>query len=310
MAAPGHVKECDVLIIGGGPAGLTAGLYSSRARLNSLLLEKAMIGGQIVNAEQVENYPGFPQGISGFDLGRLMQEQAAKFGLKSITAEATGIEVQGKRKLVKTSAGDIAARAVIIAGGSERVKLGVPGEDKFTGRGVSYCAICDAAFFKGKPVAVVGGGDAAITEALHLAKFAAKVTVIHRRSELRATRVLQERARAEARLSFLWDSVVEGVEGDDFLRCLKLRRVTTGEKSSLDVSGVFVAVGFKPNTAYLQGVVPLDALGAIITDDRLETAIPGVFAAGDIRRNSGRQVITAAGDGAMAAINADRLITG
>ncbi|MFC1987889.1 NAD(P)/FAD-dependent oxidoreductase, partial [Chloroflexota bacterium] len=187
----------EVVIIGGGPAGLTAGLYASRARLNSLLIEKEAVGGQIANTEKVENYPGFPEGISGYELGQLMHQQATKYGLKTVTAEATGIELSEGQKVVKTTEGDFITKAIIIAGGSKRQKLGVPGEAEFTGKGVSYCATCDAPFFREQPVAVVGGGDAAITEALHLAKFAARVTVIHRRHELRATRFLQERALAE-----------------------------------------------------------------------------------------------------------------
>lgn len=302
-------REHDVLIIGGGPAGLTAGLYASRARLNTLLFEKALIGGQILNADLVENYPGFPQGICGLDLGKLMHEQATRFGMKSLTAEATGIEVKDKTKVIKTTEGDFTARAVIIASGSERTKLGVPGEEKFTGRGVSYCAVCDAAFFRDKAVAVVGGGDAAISEAIHLARCAAKVTVIHRRSELRAARITQERAFAEPKINFLWNTVVDSIDGEDFVRRLGLSNLTTGEKSGLDVSGVFVSIGFKPNTGYLKDILTLDATGAIVTDDRLATAIPGVFAAGDIRHSSGRQVIAAAGDGALAAINAERFLT-
>ena len=187
----------DVVIIGAGPAGLTAGLYTSRTRLNSLLIERGMVGGQIANAEQVENYPGFPEGINGFELGELMHQQATKYGLKTVIAETTGIKPGEGQHVVKTSEGDFIAKAVIIAGGSERQTLGVPGEEKFTGKGVSYCATCDAAFFKEQPVAVVGGGNAAITEALHLARFASKVTVIHRRHQLRATGILKERALAE-----------------------------------------------------------------------------------------------------------------
>ncbi len=302
-------NKYDILIIGGGPAGLTAGIYAARARLSCLLIEKALIGGQIINADNVENYPGFPEGISGDRLTGLMHEQAKRFGLKSITAEATGLEIRGKQKVVKTTAGDFTASAVIIAGGSERTKLDVPGEEKFTGRGVSYCAICDAAFFRDRPVAVVGGGDAAISEALHLGKFASTVNVIHRRKELRATRILQEQVLAEPKISFLWDSAVEAVEGGDFVEKLNLRRLPSGDKYSIDVAGVFVSIGFKPNTGFLKGVLPLDATGAIITNDRLETGVPGVFAAGDIRHNSGRQVIAAAGDGALAAINAERSMT-
>jgi len=301
--------DYEVVIIGGGPAGLTAGLYASRARLKSLLLEKGLVGGQIVNAELVENYPGFPEGISGVELGQLMHQQATKYGLKTITSEATGIELQGEQKIVKSTEGDFIAKAVIIAGGSERYKLGVPGEEEFVGKGVSYCATCDAAFFIDQPVAVVGGGNAAITEALHLTKFASRVTVIHRRNQLRASRILQEKAFSEPKIEFLWDTVVEEIEGKNVVKRIRLRQVVTGGKSALDVAGIFISVGLKPNTDYLKGILPLDASGHIITNDKMETKIPGIFAAGDIRHNSARQLVTAAGDGATAAIYAEKFLT-
>ena len=303
-------REYDVVIIGGGPAGLTAGIYTSRARLSSLLIEKMAAGGLIVNAGLVENYPGFPQGIKGLELAESMNKQAAKFGLETLLAEVTGLELKGKQKIVKTSEGDINAKAVIIASGSDRAKLGVPGEEEFTGRGVAYCAICDAAFYRDLPVAVVGGGNAAMNEALELSKFASRVTVIHRRQELRATRILQEQAFAEPKIEFLWNTVVEAIEGEGVVKRLRLRNVLNGEKSVLDISGIFVAVGFKPNTDYLKGVLSLDANGAIITNEKMETEVPGIFAAGDIRSSAIRQVIAAAGDGAVAAIYAGRFIAG
>jgi len=222
-------REYEVVIIGGGPAGLSAGIYTARARLSSLLVEKGIVGGLITIAEWVENYPGFPEGISGLDLTELMHQQATKFGLETLTAEVTGIEVDGKRKIVKTSEGDFVAKAVIAAGGSDRVQLNVPGEKEFIGKGVSYCATCDAAFFVDRTIALVGGGDSAISEALHLTKFASKVIVIHRRDELRATRIVQEKAFAEPKIEFLWNSIVEGVEGEDVVERLKLRNVVTRE---------------------------------------------------------------------------------
>ncbi len=299
----------DVIIIGGGPAGLSAGLYASRARLTSLLIERGLVGGLITESELVENFPGFPEGISGLELGQLMHQQATKYGLETLLAEATGIELSGKQKVVKTTKGDFIAKAVIIASGSERLKLGIPGEEEFTGKGVSYCATCDAAFFRELPVAVVGGGDTAIIEALHLSKFASKVTVIHRRHQLRATRILQEKAFSEPKVEFQWDSIVEEIEGRDSVKRIRLRQVKTGEKSALDVAGVFISVGIKPNTAYLKGTLALDAAGFIITNERMETEIPGIFAAGDVRYHSARQAITAAGDGATAAIYAEKLIS-
>ena len=303
-------REYDVIIVGGGPAGLTAGLYTARARRKSLLIEKVATGGWIINAELVENYPGFPQGINGLELADLMSEQAKKYGLEIFLAEVTGLELKGGQKIVKTTEGDFVAKAVIIAGGSDRVKLGVPGEQEFTGKGVAYCAICDAAFFRDLPVAVAGGGNAAINEALHLSKFASKVIVIHRRQELRAIRILQERAFAEPKIEFLWDTVVEAIEGTNVVKRLRLRNVLSGEKSTLDISGIFVAIGSKPNTDYLKGVLPLEANGYIATNEKMETGVPGIFAAGDIRSNSIRQLITAAGDGATAAVYAEKFITG
>ena len=302
-------EEYEVIIIGGGPAGLSAGIYAARARLKSLLIERGVVGGQIADAELVENYPGFAEGVSGFELGQLMHQQATRYGLETLLAEATGLELKGEKKVVVTTKGKFTTKAVIIASGSQRRKLGIPGEEEFTGKGVSYCATCDAPFFKEEPVAVVGGGDAAITEALYLAKFASRVKVIHRRNELRATRILQEKALSESKLEFIWNTVVEEIEGKDKVKRLKLSNVITGEKSTLDVAGVFISVGLKPNTDYLKGGLPLDAAGYIITNEKMETGIPGIFAAGDVRLNSARQAITAAGDGATAAIYAKRFIT-
>ncbi len=299
----------DVIMIGAGPAGLTAGLYTARARLTSLVIEKAVIGGLITNAELVENFPAFPEGISGFELGQLMHQQATKFGLQTLFAEVTGIELKEDGKVVKTTEGDFTARALIIAGGSKRQKLGVPGEEEFTGKGVSYCATCDAPLYSEQPVAVAGGSNAAISEALHIAKFASRVIVIHRRHELRASAVMQERAFAEPKIEFLWDTTVEKIEGEDFVKRLRLNNVKTEEKSTLEVSGIFVSIGLNPDTDYLKGIVPLDPAGYIITNKKMETEVPGIFAAGDIRQDSIRQSISAAGDGATAAVYAQRFFT-
>jgi thioredoxin reductase (NADPH) len=304
------LKKYDIIIIGGGPAGLSAGIYTSRARLGSLLIEKGAIGGQIINAELVENYPGYTAGISGIDLTQAMHQQATKFGLETLAAEVTGIEVAGKQKTVRTSQGDYLAGAIIIAGGSERQKLGVPGEVKYTGKGVSYCATCDGAFFRDKTVAVVGGGNAAITEALELTKFASRIILIHRRHELRATKILQEKVMSEPKIEIIWDSVVEEILGQTFVNKIRLRDVITNRTSVLDLSGVFINVGSQPATGYLKGLLTLDAVGAIVTGARLEASVPGIFAAGDIRSGSIRQVIGAAGDGAVAAVNAGKYISG
>ena len=302
-------REYDVIIVGGGPAGLTAGIYTARARLRTLLVEKGVIGGQIANAELVENFPGFPDGMSGFELGQLMEKQASKHGLETLVAGVFGIELDRHDKVVRTTEGVFQARALIIAGGSEHRKLGVPGEEEFLGKGVSYCATCDGAFFSDQAVAMVGGGDAAITEALFLTRFASKVTVIHRRDQLRAGALLRERAAANPKLDFLWNSVVEAIIGDSEVNALQLRNVKTGVRSTLDVSGIFVSIGQHPNTDYLRGLLSLDENGQVITNDRMETQIPGIFAAGDIRHNSARQAITAAGDGATAAISAERYLS-
>ncbi len=302
-------KIFEVIIIGGGPAGLTAGLYTSRAGLKSLLLEKGVFGGQITNAEHVENFPGFPQGISGIELGDRMREQAEKYNLKIESDEATGIEIQANKKIIKTLDATYTTSTLILAGGSVRKKLGVPGEDKYLGKGVSYCATCDSAFFRDVPVVVVGGGDAALTEALHLVKHASTVTVIHRRHELRATHILRERAFAEPKIRFLWSTTIAAIEGNDMGNRVRLANVQTDKISQLETAGVFISVGFEPATELVKGTLSLDEVGHIITNEKMETSVPGVLAAGDIRHNSARQAITAAGDGATAAINAQKYLT-
>jgi thioredoxin reductase (NADPH) len=302
-------KEYQVVIIGGGPAGLSAGLYTSRARLSTLLIERGLVGGLITETELVENYPGFPEGIGGLELGQLMHQQATKYGLEILLAEITGLELKQGQKIIRTTEGDFAAETAIIASGSERLKLGVPGEKEFAGRGVSYCATCDAAFFRELPVAVAGSGDVGITEALYLTKFASKVTVIELLPKLGASRILQERATAEPKIEFRLNTKVEEIEGEEVVKRLRLRQVITGEKSNLDVAALFVSIGIKPNTDYLKGILSLDASGNIITNDKLETSIPGIFAAGDVRQSSAQQAITAAGDGATAAIYAEKFIS-
>jgi thioredoxin reductase (NADPH) len=301
--------DYEAIIVGGGPAGLTAGLYTARARLNSLLIEKGVIGGQIVNAELVENFPGFPEGINGYELGQALYQQTTKYGLKTLLTEVTGLEFSGEQKVVNTLEGAFTTKAVVIANGSKRVKLEIPGEEEFTGKGVSYCATCDAAFFTELPVAVVGGGNAAITEALQIAKYASKVVVIHRRKQLRATRILQEKAFSTQKIEFIWNSVVEAIEGTDCVKRVKLHNLTNSERSTLYVDGIFISIGLKPNSDYLNGILPLDDAGHVIVNEKMETQIPGIFAAGDIRHNSGWQAITAAGDGATSAIFVEKYIS-
>jgi thioredoxin reductase (NADPH) len=301
------MAKYEVIIIGGGPAGLTAGLYTSRAGLKSLLVERGIFGGQIVNAALVENYPGFPQGIPGLELGSLMHQQATKYGLEIVTAEVTGI-AQGQPYSASTTEGSFEAAAIIIAAGSEYRKLEVAGEERLSGHGVSYCATCDGFLFRDREVAVVGGGDTAITDAMELSRHAKKVYVIHRRDQLRAGQVLQQRAFAQPKLEFVWDTVVEEVLGDKVLEELKLRNVKTGQESSLKVDGVFVAVGLMANSQQFFNILELDDTGYIVTDEMMATSAPGIFAAGDIRRNSPRQVAAAVGDGVTAAKSAFKYV--
>ena len=302
-------KNYQVVIIGGGPAGLTAGLYCARSRFDPLLIEEGIIGGQITNAERVENYPGFPKGISGTELGQLIHKQATSYGSETLLAEVTKVVPGQKHNLVNTSEGDFIAESIIIASGAQFRKLGTPGEDRFVGKGVSYCATCDGPLFKGKTVAVIGGGDSAVTEALYLSKFASSVNIIHRRGQLRASKIFEERAMAEPKIDFIWDTVVTQIEGDGVVRQLTLKNTKNDRISILEIAGVFVAIGSKPNSAQWRALLPLDEEGYIITNELMETKIPGIFAAGDIRHNSARQVITAAGDGAAAAISAARFLS-
>jgi thioredoxin reductase (NADPH) len=303
------IKEYDILIIGAGPAGLAAGLYAARARRSTLLLERKVTGGQISLTADVENYPGFDN-INGFDLAQNMHTQAEKYGMETAYSEATGIDEQPDgRQLVRTTEGDYLAKAVIITGGADYNRIGIPGEDRLTGFGVSYCATCDAAFFREHTVAVIGGGDAAMDEGLFVTRFAKKVYVIHRRDELRASAILQERAFANEKMEFVWNTVVEEVLGDKTVDSLKLKNVVTGEESVLPVTAAFVFIGMTPNTDYLRGKLRMDAGGHIYVNEWMETGVAGIYAAGDVRANSARQVVSAAGDGATAAIRADHYIT-
>ena len=301
------MAKYEVIIVGGGPAGLTAGLYSSRAGLNSLLIERGVVGGQIVNATMVENYPGFPQGISGAELGALMHQQAVKYGLEVVAAEVTGIAAKQPYR-ISTTEGNFEAKAVIIATGSEYRKLRAPGEERLTGHGVSYCATCDGFFFRDREVAVIGGGDTAITDALELTRHVKKVYVIHRRDELRAGQVLQQRALDEPKLEFVWSTVAEKLVGEKMLKEIKLRNVKTGKFSTLKVAGIFIAVGLTPNSHSFINVVELDDTGYIVTNEIMTTSAPGIFAAGDIRKNSPRQIGAAVGDGITAAISAFKYV--
>jgi thioredoxin reductase (NADPH) len=308
VTTPNDLPEYDIVIVGAGPAGLAAGLYAGRARRRTLLIERKVTGGQIALTSDVENYPGIDR-INGIELAQRMHEQASKYGLETAYSDVTAIDQSGGIHIVRTTEGDVAARAVILAGGADYNRLGVPGEERLTGHGVSYCATCDAAFFRDRTVAVVGGGDAALDEGLFVARFAAKVHVIHRRDALRASAIMQERAFAEPKLEFTWSTVVEEILGSDEVTGVRLRNVVTGVVSTLEVAAVFVFIGMTPNTDYLHGKLPLDGGGHVVVNEWMETPTPGLFAAGDIRANSARQLVTAAGDGVTAAIRADHYIT-
>jgi len=303
-------QDCyDVIIIGGGPAGLTAGLYTSRAKLHTLLVERMIMGGQVMTTTKVENYPGFPGGIDGPDLMLRFQEHCQEFGLEVRTGEVENLADRGAEKLVTVDGEPLRARSVIITTGAEPRKLGIPGEQELTGRGVSYCATCDGAFFRNVPVAIVGGGDTAAEEALFLTRFASKVYIIHRRRELRATKVLQERLAANPKIEILWERNVQMVEGD--ASGLKLARLSHPDGSAaetLTLEGLFIAVGVTPKAHFLADVLQLDADGYILTDPDCRTSMPGVFAAGDVRKKMLKQIATAVGDGAVAAIMAEKYL--
>lgn len=300
----------DLLIIGGGPAGLTAALYGARGGLDTVVLEMGAPGGQAGLTDRIENYPGFPEGINGMELAMKFAEQARRFGARIEMTTVQGVELNGEIKKAFTGSGEFTARAVIIASGAHPRPLGVPGEEEFRGRGVSYCATCDGAFFRDKKVAVVGGGDSAVEEALFLTRFASQVTIIHRRDALRATKVLQERARDNPKISFCWNTVVTRIKGEEKVGSLELKDVNSGATREEAFDGVFIFIGLEPNTGFLKGTLTLDSQGYIVTRENLATSIPGVFAAGDVRAKDFRQVSTAVGDGAVAAMAAERYLAG
>jgi thioredoxin reductase (NADPH) len=298
----------DLIVLGGGPAGLTAAIYAGRAALNTLVLVGPSPGGQVSVTDMVENFPGFPEGIGGTELAQRMQRQAERFGARMVMDSVTGVDFSTSPFVIQTHTQTHRGRTVILATGAVPRRLGVPGEAEFYGRGVSTCATCDGFFYKDRRVVVVGGGDSAIDEGLFLTKFAREVVVVHRRDQLRATKIYQERAFANPKMHFVWDSVVEEILGEQTVAGVRVRNVKTGDTSVIETDGVFVYIGMKPGTKLLAGQVELDERGYVATGGRQHTSRPGVFAAGDVQSPDFRQVVVAAGSGAMAAIEATRFL--
>jgi thioredoxin reductase (NADPH) len=301
--------EYEIVIVGGGPAGLAAALYAARALRRTAIVERKAPGGQIALTGAVENYPGFLDGINGFDLGVQMQRHAEKYGAETLYADVTSIRRDGRHFRLTTTDGEINARSVILTGGADYNRLGVPGEERLTGRGISYCATCDAAFFKDEEVVVVGGGDAALDEGLFVTRYAAWVHIVHRRDTFRASAVLQARALADPKIDVIWDTVVTEILGDETVTGVRLRNVKTGDEWERPIGAVFIFIGQHPNTDWLGSMLKLDAGGHVPVNLWMETAVPGLYAAGDIRGDSARQVVSAAGDGATAAIRADQYLS-
>ncbi|MBW2575390.1 MAG: thioredoxin-disulfide reductase [Deltaproteobacteria bacterium] len=300
--------DYELVIIGGGPAGLTAGLYAARAGLNAVLIEKIVPGGQVIVTDWIENYPGFPEGLSGPDLVQKITEQVKRFDLNIESNEVVSVDLSEPAKKITLNDRTITTHTIIIATGAFPKKLGVPGEDTFYGKGISSCATCDGPFFKDLIVAAVGGGDTAVQESLFLTKFAKKVYLIHRRDRLRAAAILQKRALSNEKMEIIWDSVLTDISGLTNVENITVQNVKTGGKIRLSVDGCFIWVGTIPNTKFLADSVKLDEYGFIVADLNMETSVPGVFAVGDVRNTPLRQIATAVGDGAIAAISAENYI--
>ncbi len=302
--------DYDVLIVGGGLAGMTAGLYAARYGLRAAIVERMMGGASIINVEKIENFPGFPEGVMGADLAAITQEQAMNAGAEFVMGEVSGIAGMGDIRVVNTDAGEFRAKAVIIAAGSTLRMLGVPGEEEFTGRGVSQCATCDGPLYSGEVVGVAGGGDSAADEALALTQYAERVMLFHRRDALRAQQELANRVLAEPKIEVVWNTVVDEVLGENAVSGVRVTNVGSGDKETRELSGLFVYVGLAPNSGIVEGLLETDGAGHIPVNVSMETKLSGVYAAGDIRQHSSSQLVSAAGDGATAAIAAYRYISG
>lgn len=311
MLAKKDQTSYDLIIVGGGPAGLTAGLYAKRALLNTLLLEKGPLGGQVLYTDLIENYPGFPEGISGFELIEVFKKQVEKYQLPILNEEVIDFQVENNLIEVSTSIGNkYSAKSLILALGATHKRLGIPGEKEFTGKGVSYCAICDGPFYKGEIVAVVGGGNTALQEALYLTKFAKKIYLIHRRESFRATPILQERVKENLKINIITPAIVEEILGDEIVKKIKIKNLKNMEVRELEISGIFIFIGLTPQTHWLSGKLELDKDGFIVTDQNMQTSIPGIFACGDCVSKKYRQIINACGEGAIAALSAEEYIKG
>ncbi|MDH5624952.1 MAG: thioredoxin-disulfide reductase [Nitrospira sp.] len=299
----------NVVIIGSGPAGLTAAIYAARANLSPLLIEGWQSGGQLTTTTEVENYPGFAMGIMGPELMKEMRAQAERFGTEFLTGDVSAVDFKSRPFAITVDAEHaIQAKTVIIATGASAIQIGLPNEKRLTGHGVSTCATCDGFFFRGKELIVIGGGDSALEEAMFLTKFATKVSIVHRRDKLRASKIMQNRGMKNEKISFVWNSIVEDILGDNVVTGVRLKNIVTGKTTELPCAGVFVAIGHRPNTSLFAGQIDMDEKGYILTHNGTATTIPGIFAAGDVQDSTYRQAVTAAGSGCMAAINAERFL--
>lgn len=308
MANEKEIVQRDLIILGSGPAGLSAAIYAARAHLHPLVLTGMSLHGQAATTDTIENYPGFPEGVGGSELGMLFQTQAERFGAEIIMDHATSVNLKERPIKIESYGKEYQCESLIITTGADPRKLGIPGEKEFTGKGVSYCGTCDGWFFKDKDIVVVGGGDSALEEGLFLTRFANSVTIIHRRDELRAGAILRKRAMEHPKIKFIWDSVVTEIMGVDAVNAVKLKNVKTEEETIHNTDGIFIFIGHIPNSMLFKGQIDMDKAGYIITNGVMETSVPGVYAAGEITDSHFRQVITSAGMGAAAAIQATHFL--